>query len=123
MISKILVPTDGFNAAHKSASYAVDLARHLKAPGIVLSVIDERSFVGQTVPAAKTAGHLIEPVEDYLREVAEGYAGEIKKLCDKNAVQSKIVITAGHPVEDIAKEAVRPKVNLIRALDVSRRVL
>jgi len=48
-----------------------------------------------------------------LREAAEGYAGEIKKLCDKNGVQSKIVITAGHPVEAIVKEAARTKVNLI----------
>ena len=113
MISKILVPTDGSRAALKAAMYAVDLATQLKATVIVLSVIDKRSFTGQTVPAAKTARHIIEPVEDYLREAAEGYAGEIKKLCDKNAVRSKIVITAGHPVEDIVKEAVRAKVNLI----------
>ena len=113
MISKILVPTDGSNAAQKAARYAVDLAKKLKASVIALSVIDNRSFVSQTVPASKTARHVIEPIEDYLREAAEGYAGEIKKLCDKKAVQSKVVITAGHPVENIVKEAVREKVNLI----------
>ncbi len=113
MISKILVPTDGSKAAQKAAIYAVDLATQLKASVIVMSVIDKRSFTGQTVPAAKTTRHLIAPVEDYLREAAEVYTGEIKKLCDKNAVQSKIIITAGHPVEDIVKEAVRAKVNLI----------
>jgi nucleotide-binding universal stress UspA family protein len=52
-------------------------------------------------------------VEDYLREAAEGYAGEIEKLCAKNGVRSKTVITAGHPVEGIVKEAARAKVNLI----------
>jgi len=113
MISKILVPTDGSRAARKSAMYAVDLAKQLKATVIALSIIDKRSFMGQTVPAGKTSSHLIEPIEDYLREAAEGYAGEIKKLCDKNGVQSKIVITAGHPVEAIVKEAARTKVNLI----------
>ena len=113
MISKILVPTDGSRTAQKAAMYAVDLAKQFKASVIILSVIDKRSFMGQTVPAGKTSRHVIEPVEDYLRESAEGYAGEIKKLCDKNAVQSKIVITAGHPVENIVKEAVRAKVNLI----------
>ena len=113
MISKILVPTDGSRTAQKAAIYAVDLAKRLKASLIVLSVIDKRSFTGQTIPAAKAARHLIEPIEDYLREAAEGYAGEIKKLCDKKAVQSKVVITAGHPVENIVKEAVREKVNLI----------
>jgi nucleotide-binding universal stress UspA family protein len=113
MISKLLVPTDGSRAAQKAAMYAVDLAKQLKASVIALSVIDERSFTGQTVPSRQTARHVIEPIEDYLREAAEGYTGEIKKLCDKNGVQSKTVITAGHPVEDIVKEASRAKANLI----------
>ncbi len=113
MISKILVPTDGSKAAQKAAMYAVDLAKQLKATVIALSIIDKRSFMGQTVPAGKASRHVIEPIEDYLREAAEGYAGEIKKLCDKNGVRSKTVITAGHPVEGIVKEAARAKVNLI----------
>jgi nucleotide-binding universal stress UspA family protein len=113
MISKILVPTDGSKTAQKAGMYAVDLATQLKASVIILSVIDKRSFMGQTVPAGKTSSHIIEPIEDYLREAAEGYAGEIEKLCDKNGVQSKIVITGGHPVEDIVKEAAKAKANLI----------
>ena len=113
MISKILVPTDGSKAAQKASMYAVDLAKQLKASVIALSVIDKRSFMGQTVPARTAARHVIEPLEDYLRGAAEGYAGEIKKLCDKKGVQSKTVITAGHPVEGIVKEAARTKVNLI----------
>ena len=113
MISTILVPTDGSRAAQKAAMYAVDLAKQLKASVIVLSVIDKRSFAGQTVPAGKTSRHVIEPIEDYLREAAEGYAGEIKKLCDKSGVASTILIKTGHPVEVIVKEAKRSKANLI----------
>ena len=113
MISKILVPTDGSNTAQKAAAYGVDLAKKLKASVIVLSVIDHRSFIGQTVLAEETARHVIEPIEDYLREAAEGYAGEIKKLCEKNGVQSKTVITTGHPVEEIVKEAEKSKADLI----------
>jgi len=113
MISKILVATDGSKTAQKAARYGVDLAKQLKALVIILSVIDQRSFIGQTVPAAQTAIHVIEPIEDYLREAAEGYAGEIRKLCDKNGVQSKTVITKGHPVEEIVKEAKKVKADLI----------
>jgi nucleotide-binding universal stress UspA family protein len=113
MISKILVPIDGSKTAQKAARYAVDLAKQLNASVIALSVIDKRSFIGQTVPAGETAMHVIEPMEDYLREAAERYAGEIKKLCDKNGIRLKTVITTGHPVEDIVKEAERSKVNLI----------
>jgi nucleotide-binding universal stress UspA family protein len=89
------------------------MTKKLKSSVIVLSVIDKRSFMGQTVPAGKTSRHLTEPIEDYLREAAEGYAGEIKKLCDKKGVSSKTVISAGHPVEGIVKEAAKAKVNLI----------
>jgi nucleotide-binding universal stress UspA family protein len=113
MISKILVPTDGSKTAQKAARYGVDLAKQLKASVIVLSVMDQRSFIGQTVSAADTARHVIEPIEDYLREAAEGYAGEIKKLCDKNGVQTKTVITKGHPVEEIVKAAKKSKADLI----------
>ena len=113
MISKILVPTDGSKTAQKAARYGVDLAKQLKASVIVLSVIDQRSFIGQAVPAAETARQVIEPIEDYLREAAEGYAGEIKKLCEENGVQSKTVITTGHPVEEIVKEAEKSKADLI----------
>jgi len=112
LISKILVPTDGSKAAQKAARYAVDLAKQLRASVFALSVIDKRSFT-QTIPASDTARHAIEPIEDYLREAAEGYAEEIKKLCEKSDIQSKIVITTGHPVEEIVKEAEKSKVSLI----------
>jgi nucleotide-binding universal stress UspA family protein len=113
MISKVLVLTDGSKTAQKAARYGVDLAKQLKASVIVLSVIDQRSFMGQTVPAAQTAKHVIEPIEDYLREAAEGYAGEITKLCETKNVQSKAVIKPGHPVAEIVKEAKKSKVDLI----------
>ena len=113
MISKIIVPSDGSKTAQIAAAYAVDLAKQLKASIIVLSVIDQRSLIAQTAPASETARHTIEPIEDYLKEAAEGYAGEIKKLCDKNGVESTISIKKGHPVEVIVKEAKRSKSNLI----------
>ncbi len=113
MISKILVPTDGSKTAQKAAKYAVDLAKQLKVPLIVMSVIDTSSLVGQTVPARENARHIAESIEDYLREAADVYAGEIKKLCDKQGVRAKIVIATGHPVEEIVKEAERAKTNLI----------
>ena len=113
MISKILVPSDGSKAAQRAAGYAIDLAKQLKASIIILSVIDQRSLIAKTVPASKTARRTIEPIEDYMKEAAEGYAREIKKLCDKSGVASEISIKTGHPVEEIIKEAKRSKANLI----------
>jgi nucleotide-binding universal stress UspA family protein len=113
MISKILVPSDGSKTAQRAAEYAVDLAKKLKASIIALSVIDKRSFITRTVPASETARHSIEPIEDYLREAAEVYTGEVKKLCDKSGVASEISIKTGHPVEEIVKEARKSKADLI----------
>jgi nucleotide-binding universal stress UspA family protein len=113
MISKILVPTDGSKTAQRAALFAVDLAKQLKASVIVLSVVDHRSLLAQTAPASKTARHTLEPIEDYLKEAAEEYARETKKLCDKSGVASTILIKTGHPVETIVKEARRSRANLI----------
>lgn len=113
MISKILVPTDGSKTAQKAARYAIGLAKKLNASVIILSVIDKRSLTSQTVPATATSVHITEPVEDYLREAAEVYIGKIKKLCDKNGIRSKSLITTGHPVEEIVKEAERSRASLI----------
>ncbi|MBI5604772.1 MAG: universal stress protein [Deltaproteobacteria bacterium] len=113
MISKILVPTDGSKTSLKAARYAVDLAKQLNASLIILCVIDKGSFISQTVPAGETARQVIEPIEDYLKEAAEGYTIAIKKLCEKNGVPAKMVITKGHPVEEIMKEAEKAKANLI----------
>jgi len=113
MISKILVSSDGSKTARKAAEYGIDLAKQLKASIIILSVIDQRSLIAQTAPAARTARHTIEPMEDYLKEAAEEYTGEIKKLCDESGVASTILIKTGHPVEVIVKEAKRSKASLI----------
>ena len=105
MISNILVPTDGSKAAQKAARYAIDLAKQLKCSIIVLSVIDNRSLVTQTIPAQENARHI--------RETAEEYAGEIKEICDENGVRSKILVTSGHPAEEISKEAESSNADLI----------
>ena len=113
MISKILVPSDGSKAAQRAAEYAVDLALQLKASIIILCVVDQRSLIAQTAPASETLRHTIEPIEDYLKEAAESYAGEIKKLSDQSGVPSTILIKTGHPVEVIVKEAKKSKSDLI----------
>ncbi len=113
MISKILVPTDGSKTAQKAAKYAVDLSKQLNALIIVLSVIDKRSLISQTVPASATETHIMETTEDYLRQMAERYASEITKQCDKKGIQSQVVITTGHPVEDIVKRAEKLEADLI----------
>jgi nucleotide-binding universal stress UspA family protein len=113
MISNILVPTDGSETAQKAARYAIDLATQLKCSITVLSIVDNRSLIAQTIPAKESARHIIEPIEDYLRQAAEAYAGEIKDICDKKGVRSKILVISGHPAEEITKQAESSNADLI----------
>ena len=113
MISKILVPTDGSKIAQKAGIYAVGLAKQLHASIIVISVMDKRLLVSRTVSVGRSQPGVAESIEDYQKEAAERYAGEIKKLCEQKEVQSKAVIKTGHPVEEIVKEAEKSKADLI----------
>lgn len=113
MISNILVATDGSETAKKASEYAVGLAKLVGASLTLLAVIDKSPFIGRSIPSVATPTHLIEPVEDYLRQAADAYLGEAEGLCKKKGVQSKKVIRSGHPVEEIIKEAKRSKVDLI----------
>ena len=113
MISKILVPTDGSKTAQKAARYAVDLAKQLKASIIILSVFDWSSFMSRASSDAFVTPRELESMEGSLKEAAMKHGEAVKKRCDKHGIQSKTIITTGHPVEDIAKEAKRSKADLI----------
>ena len=88
---------------------------------IVLSVIDRTPFISPSMPGFVSPSrpgvthpeHLIEPIEDYLKEAARADMDEIAKLCEQNGVPSKTVIRLGHPVEAIVKEGEKSKVDLI----------
>ena len=108
MISKILIATDGSETALKASRYAIDLAKQIGASIIVLSVIDNRSLTGYlTAPPEVTTVHIVEPVEDFLREAAKKDVAKVKKLCEKKGVLCREVISTGHPSEEIIEEAER----------------
>ena len=113
MISKILVPTDGSKPARKSVEYAVQLAKQAGATITLLTVIDKGFLITQSIPAIATPIHIREPIEDYLRQVAESHMKDAEKLCRKEGVQSERIIRSGHPVEEIIRESKRSKVDLI----------
>jgi nucleotide-binding universal stress UspA family protein len=113
MISKILVPIDGSKVSQKAAKYAVELAKQTGASLTLLSVIDKRFIVGQSVSASASPTHLKESVEDYLKQSAQSSTDEIAKECKRKRIQYKAAIRKGHPVEEIVKEATKSKADLI----------
>jgi nucleotide-binding universal stress UspA family protein len=113
MISKILVPTDGSKTATKAVKYAANLARKVGAEITLLGVVERSFYTSPSLSAASTPNHLIEPVEEYIREALAEMLKEMKKQCGKLGVPVKTVIRSGHPVEEILKEAAKSKADLI----------
>ena len=114
MITKILVPTDGSEAARKAAGYALSLAALSNAQVIVLSFIDRSPFVGRRfVPVSPTPTHLKEPTEEFLKKDAERDVAEIEEMARNQKVANTVRIRHGHAVEEIVKEAEESGVDLI----------
>ena len=113
MISKILVPIDGSKVSQKAAKYAVELAKKTGASVMLLSVIDNRFIVSQSVSASASPTHVKESIEDYLKQSVQSSTDAIEKLCVKNRIRCTTVIRTGHPVEEIVNEAKKAKTDLI----------
>jgi nucleotide-binding universal stress UspA family protein len=113
MISRILVATDGSDAAWKAVEYAVDLAKQTGARLRLLSVAEGNSFLSTSVPGVITPTHLRETMEDYLKQIAQAILGKAEGLCQKKEVPAQKAVRFGHPVEEILGEAEESKVDLI----------
>jgi nucleotide-binding universal stress UspA family protein len=114
MITRILVPTDGSNTARKAADYAFGLACLCHATVTLLTVVDKSGFVEeQSVPPLNNPYQLAEPIEDYLREVAEVDMGQLENVGKARGVATKKVIRYGHTAEEIIKEAETSNSDLI----------
>ncbi len=114
MISKILVATDGSETALRASKYAIQLAKQLRASITILSVVDNRSLTNYyMVPPEATPIHIVEPIQDFLRQAAEREVAIVKKLCDKGGIPCRTVISSGHPAEEIIKVAERSRSHLI----------
>ena len=114
MISRILVPTDGSSTARKAAEYAFGLASVCQATVTLLNVVNKEAFVGKPlVPATDSHGHVVEPIEDYLREVAEVDMEQLEDLGKARGVHTKKVIRYGQASDEIIREAESSNADLI----------
>lgn len=112
MIKKIIMASDGSKTAGKAVTYTADLAKQTGAGVTVLGVIDITPLVAQAIPAARAAKIRVS-AQDYLRAAARGYLEEAAAYFRKRGVPVKQVIRTGHPVEEIVKEALKARADLI----------
>jgi nucleotide-binding universal stress UspA family protein len=114
MLEKLLVPSDGSDTSRKAARYAYGLAALSGGTVTLLNVINRDAFIGRpTMPSTETPTHIVEPLEDYLRQAAEKEMRELEKLAEQKGIKTNLVIRYGHPVEEIVREAERERADLI----------
>jgi nucleotide-binding universal stress UspA family protein len=114
MIRKIVAAVDGSRTARKAAGYAVDLAGRLKAELILVNVVDLSALtVRQSVPGRKSPTHLVEPIDDYLRQAAEAFMDEIETLAAEVKVRPRRSIRSGKAAREIIREAEKSGADLI----------
>jgi nucleotide-binding universal stress UspA family protein len=113
MISNILVPTDGSRTALKSVAFAAELAGQVGAAITLLSVVEKNFHLIQSIPSVAAPTHAIEPIEDYLRQVADAALDAAERLCQKRGLRTRRLVKSGHPVEEIIRAAERTKADLI----------
>ncbi|HPL62155.1 MAG: universal stress protein [Syntrophales bacterium] len=106
MFRKILAAVDGSKTARKAAGYAVELAGKLKAELILVNVIDLSVLTArQYVAGKKSPTHLIEPIDDYLRQAAEAFMDGIEALANEGKINLRRSIRSGKAAREIIREA------------------
>lgn len=113
MVKKLLVATDGSILSRKAAQFAIGLAAQTRAEIVLLNVIDTTSLVPRPIPESSTPLHIIESMEDYLREAATAFMEEIAAMCRKEQIAVEQVIQTGDTVEEILSTARLTKADII----------
>lgn len=113
MVSRILVATDGSDAAWKAIEFVVDLAKQTAASLTLVYVGDPSGYVSRSVPDPADPGHLQEPVEDYLKQEGDAILSDAEDLCGEKGVSATKAIRVGEPLEEIIREAEDSQADLI----------
>ena len=107
MFEKILVPLDRTELSEGILPCVSQLAKGLKAPVVLLSVIDPGSVSEQLVGNFEHAGGLHTPptFERLKKEAMARLEEGAKRLDDERAVTTRCVVSVGEPAEEIVRVA------------------
>jgi nucleotide-binding universal stress UspA family protein len=108
MYKRVLVGTDGSNAAEKAVDHAIQLCKSMGAELIVVSVVDLESVSG----IEQTDEEVYRRVQSDLEKRANEILDNVEKKADKEKVLVKKIVQVGDPADVIVELAKREKVDL-----------
>jgi nucleotide-binding universal stress UspA family protein len=114
MLSTILIPTDGSDAANRALDWAASLARHYGALIVVLHVTTERQMLGYQKDFPEYARIEKIDVADAVETVIEDIAKEGEKRARAKGSQRVVAVTkTGDPASVIVEQAIHAGADLI----------
>jgi nucleotide-binding universal stress UspA family protein len=109
LFKKILIAVDGSENAYIAAQKGITIAKQNKAEVFALYVIDSDVVTDLSRAHDKSDSE----TKTQLKEVAQIYLNDIKKLCKENKIKCTELISEGHTVNVILKESKQHSVDLI----------
>ncbi|MEM3594192.1 MAG: universal stress protein [Candidatus Jordarchaeaceae archaeon] len=108
MYKRILVGTDGSNAAEKAVDHAIDLCKDMGAELIAVSIVNLKSLA----EIEQTNQEVYHKVQSDLEKRANEILDNVEKKASSKNVKVKKIMQVGDPAEIIVELAKREKVDL-----------
>ena len=106
-VTRVLVPTDGSDAASTAVDHAVAVAEACGAALRVLSVVDTRALAAQSELAPS------ETVLESLEERSEHAVNEVAERCEEAGASVETAIARGPPSQAICEDAAESNADLV----------
>ncbi len=106
-ITRVLVPTDGSDAASAAVDHAVAVAEACGAAVRVLSVVDTRALAAQSELAPS------ETVIESLEERSEHAVNEVAERCEETGLSVETAVARGPPSRAICEDAAESNADLV----------
>jgi nucleotide-binding universal stress UspA family protein len=107
MYKKILIPTDGSDAAEMAVKHGIGLAKAVGAKVYGLYVIDTSTFIGVPTEA------VWENMKGLLEEEGGKTLSEMEKIAKDSGVEHEMILNEGSPYKNIIQTAEEKDVDLI----------
>jgi len=110
-IKKILVPTDGLTHSIKACEYAAGMAKITGAEIIGIHVLP--SQVSRIFEERRHVGEISSDFTSQYRKEAEDYLRQVERICSREMVKYRTILSEGYPPEEILKTAQKENVDMI----------
>ena len=109
MFNRVLIPTDGSDAAKPAVEMAINLAKIHDATLHVLFIVDQPTSVSGTAEGFSGLDNLLNAIEEEGRQATDTIAEEARK----DNIETEVAVRRGNPQDDILTYANENEIDVI----------